>query len=317
MIKKHSICFMGFLDFLTAESKRAVADAQRNLTALESKPMNTGRLERAMQLRAVIRRDTRQKAMAVIGGTVIVIGAAVSLLNRTSNNVEGVSAENDATVVSQKNNTDISDAISGADPFLVQKSKIRISVQSSPAEKERMRALIRSTLGIVLSDPVLAEAYDQSSEIEQIVVPDLLEALREAERMMPEALQGIGQEVNANHGDAYTIGIEDREPNSTRVLDHKSFMLLRKTLLEPGNEHSLLMTLDHEVRHIAFRGKGLLRRDEEEQVYTQGIARMRRVGMRLQAGGKEDADLGDRIMNIAIPKHQARLRSWNRMKRQE
>jgi len=89
---------------------------------------------------------------------------------------------------------------------------------------------------------------------------------------------------------------------------------MREPLIRPENFPQLVVTLDHECRHILLRGQRLPRREEEMQVYAAGIERMEQVARTLQQRGGEDADLGQRIINEALPVHRQRLDTWERQK---
>ena len=198
-----------------------------------------------------------------------------------------------------------------ADRTLLDRGIIRIGAKTAPGEKQRMKDTIRRALTIVLADPELAAAYGQSDVVEQIIVDDLLESLRFLANRYPKDFGNLDLEKEAKHGDAYSVAIEERGIDD-RLLGHKNYILLREGLFQPEKFPQLLVTLDHEVRHIGARGKGHSRRAEEQQVYRQGIARMQKVARALQARGGDEAELGRRIEKEALPIHNQRLLSWER-----
>jgi hypothetical protein len=199
------------------------------------------------------------------------------------------------------------------DPKILERAIIRIGVRSSPQEKERMRAGIKRALGIVVADPSLAETYARADVVEHIVVPTLLQALRDLKNLSPQDFAALDPEREAGHGDgdAYTVAIEHRGPQG-QLLSSKNYMLLREELLRPENFAQFLITLDHECRHMKFLGMGLARSEEERRVYTEGIRRMKRVAQALQSRGGDDAVLGRKMIEEAIPVHERRLLTWQR-----
>ncbi len=203
------------------------------------------------------------------------------------------------------------------DETLLDHGVIRVGIVSNAAEKQRIRGQIKRALRIVLADPDLAKAYAQSKTVEHLVVPDIAETLRQIITHNPEQFQhvDVSREIlQSAHGDAYTVAVETVSPEG-ELLAVQNFMLMRAPLVQPDNFSQLVVTLDHECRHILLRGLRLPRRDEELQVYTAGIARMERVAETLISRGGEDAELGRNILNEAIPVHKERLITWSRAER--
>lgn len=200
---------------------------------------------------------------------------------------------------------------------LLDRGIIRIGIRSNVEEKKRIRGVIKNALRIVLADPELAKTYAQSKTVEHLVVPDIAKALKKIAALHPEQLQhlDVSKEVSlAAHGDAYTIAIETLNADG-KLLEVENYMLLKASLVQQKNYPQLVVTLDHECRHMMFRGKHLSRRDEEVQVYTSGINRMERVANVLKKQGGEDEELGKRILTEALPMHRERLHTWKQFKK--
>lgn len=203
-----------------------------------------------------------------------------------------------------------------ADEKLLDHGVIRIGIISDAAEKERIRDQLKRALRFVLADTDLAIAYGNSKTVEHLVVPDMAETLKKIAGLAPNQFQHLDfdREVSQSaHGDAYTVAIETVDPQG-KLLAVQNFMLISAPLVQPENYPQLIVTLDHECRHIMLRGKRLSRREEELQVYTSGIERMTKVAQVLQKRGGENAELGKKILTEALPVHQIRLNTWRRAK---
>lgn len=198
------------------------------------------------------------------------------------------------------------------DEKLLDHGVIRVGIRSNAEEKERIRGSIKRALRIVLADPDLAEAYGNSKTVEHLVVPDISETLKQIITTAPEQFQhvDIDREISQSaHGDAYTVAVETVSLEG-KLLAVQNFILMREPLILPENFPQLVVTLDHECRHILLRGQRLPRREEEILVYSAGIERMEQVARTLQQRGGEDAELGQRIITEALPVHQKRLGTW-------
>lgn len=274
--------------FLTAEGRQTVRVAQEQLSIVGEK--NNKRVRHA---RAITRRDLLEKcftaAVGALGGSILAYGLANS--------------EKDSPSQPEM-----------AMPELLAKGVIRIGVRSSPEEKERVRGAIRKALSIVLTDPALAAVYGKSDVVEHIVVPDVREALVGALLLADPTGRRANEVSEPEDGAAYTLAIETQEKDRSLVHVH-NFMFLRAELLDPDAEPQLLMTLDHECRHMLRRGRGLSRSAEEREVYTEGISRMQRLARKLQERGGNDAELGRRLLSEAIPAHMERLSTWKASRR--
>ncbi len=293
--------------FFTREGRSIVANAKEYLAAEQMKKSNKSNELRIQGLQKVIRADVYEKISAAI---VAIVGSVI-LLTLPNENQQGVKIDQKQSTTAEPH--EVSDAIEGADPTLVMKSTINIGVTSTPDEKQRMRDVIRKTLTIVLSDPQLSKVYATSAHVEQSVTSDLVSTLREISKLPFKEVAHLNPEKESAHGDAYTLATEDRDPMNDDLLEHKQFMFLRQELLDEGNEHRLLMTLDHELRHIKERGKDLPRASEEVLVYTTGIERMRKVAHALMKRGGEDGVIGVKMLSEAVPIHEQRLNSWKNL----
>jgi len=216
-----------------------------------------------------------------------------------------------------KNTHESEDApIELADDTLLNHGVIRVGIKSNEEEKRRIRGEIKRALRIVLADSDLAVAYAQSKVVEHLVVPDLAQTLRQIIALAPDQFQQFDVEreiAQSAHGDAYTVAVETVGPDN-KLLVVQNFMLLRAPLVQPENYPQLVVTLDHECRHIMLRGKRLSRPEEEIQVYTSGIGCMERVSRTLQKRGRGDAEIGRRILSEVLPIHRERLNSWKQIR---
>lgn len=198
------------------------------------------------------------------------------------------------------------------DTKLLDKAIIR--VQGTPEERENAKAAIRKALTIALGDVELEQAYRNARVVEQIVVKNRIDSLRHIANRHPERFRNILdlEREAQGHGDAYTIAIEEREPDGT-LIAHESFMLLEKSLMKPEKFGWLLASLEHEIRHFKHRGQGLQRREEEQKVFTASVRRLKEIADLLeQQGDKASQALAKTLREEVIPDHERRGLSWNR-----
>lgn len=190
------------------------------------------------------------------------------------------------------------------------KTYVIVNLPEDPKAVDALHDKIGEALKLALQDPKMLEAY-RTADISIIMTPDVRGTAQAAiERMQAGGGAGKGVDLRTWSGDAITLSTQERGKPITHLV-----MMDEKLMQDPLK---FGVAMDHELGHVRKRNLEGGVRDivqEEVDVFTDAIVRLRTLAHRLRVTNGPQDPMAQRLEQEIIPREEFLLRNWSNRRR--